>query len=790
MVSESRYNRRFKTARRVVLILFALLLTTGLGKESPSIVQPSLPEFGQEWRNVDVDGHRAAVFCLCADSQGLMWAGSSQGLYLYDGAEAHPVDVEALRGVQVYAIVEHVGRLLLGTNHGLMAYQCNNGEIDTSLSLLSDTEIRCMLAVDKKLMIGSLNGLYCLDLASNKIENMSKGLPHQSVYSLLCDSRGALYAGTYAGLARYDASASSFQVVSSPVLYGDSQSAFVNCMLEAADHQTIYVGTGEGLFAYQPVHEQWSRIEHIGKTVVKSLAVNKGGDLLVGTYDGLFHVTSDAKHLYHRDTRQPSSPAGNQIWAVMEDNAGNVFVGHERGLSIASNSNYFRSVKINSLIDTGESNEFLTAFRDSKGNLWLGGTNGVIVQWANGTTQWHHLAESGGASGDICVRSVMEDSQGIIWLSTDGGIYRYNAAVNGFDVFSLRDTRGERVSNWVYAMRQIGDDLWVASYLGGVNRIARSRMEGPGGTVTADFSLERGKELATDNISSMVADSQGRLWILLYGDENLYCYHTSSQKTDRYNIRRLSGADPTHICIDTTGRLWCAYNGGVVVFGEDGKPTVITFPTSGSNESVLAMAPVDDGVWISTMSNLWVVDGKSLSPALIPVPQHGFSAIWDDAPTGKVIVGGLDEIVEITKAPMAEALDMGLIKMVLECHDGQVGRIKNLVGDSEGLHIPYGGSISLLASTLNYSPDFVPHLEYRVVKRGSHDDDDTSNYSTQGGCSFLALVVGHVDLWHPHHSYRRRYFFVSAPSRHAPCSGARTPRSARRRGAEAGLPVG
>ena len=706
----------------MILILFLLLLTVGQSKETSVIVKLAQPMFGEEWRNVDVDGHRAAAFCLCADSRGLMWVGTSQGLFLYDGFRAHPVGIDTLRGVQVYAIVEHGNDLLLGTNHGLIIYQCDRGKTDTSLSILSGEEIRCMLAVEDKLLIGSLNGLYRMDMASKKIENLSQGLPHRSVYSLLRDNRGVLYVGTYNGLARYNAATSRPQTVTSPMLSQSGQSAFINCMLEAPDHQTIYIGTGEGLFTYQPAREQWNRVESIGNKVVKSLSLDRDEYLLVGTYDGLLHLTANGTHLFKRDTRKLSSPAGNQIWTVMEDDAGNVWVGHERGLSITSNSHYFRSVKIGSLINTGESNEFLTSLRDSKGNLWFGGTSGVIIQRADGTTRWHHLNGSE-ATGDICVRSILEDSHGTIWLSTDGGIYRYNAATENFAMFRLLDTTGERVSNWVYAMRQIGEDLWVASYLGGVNRISLTKMAGNGGTVTADFSLTRGKELANDNICSMVADQEGRLWILLYGDENLYCYHTSSQKTDRYNIRQLSGADPTHVCTDSMGRLWCAFKGGSMVFSGKGDPKIIRFPSSRNDESVLAMAPVDGGVWVSTMCNLWNIDGKSLSPTLIPVPQKGFAAILDDQLTNKVMVGGLDEIVEITKIPMEEAQDMGLIKMVLEFSDGQVKRIKNLLDIPDGLSIPYGGSISLLASTLEYSPEFAPHLEYRVVKHGSHDDD-------------------------------------------------------------------
>ena len=707
------------------LLLFILSLTLYFATEALGAtgVHPYQNQ-SLEWRNVDVDGHRAAAFCIYTDSRGLIWVGTSQGLFLYDGAETHRVGGSDLTDVQVYSIVEHEGCLYLGTNHGLIVYQCKAGRIDTSLSDLSMGEIRSMLANDNKLLIGSLNGLFAYDYSSKKKIDMSQGLPHQSVYSLLRDSRGILYAGTTGGLARYDVSASRFYPVESEMLKSNSQRTFINCMLEAPDRQTIYIGTGDGLFSYLPAQEKWNHIDPLSHAMVKSLTMNHDGHLLVGTYDGLFHLAPNATCFYQRDTRKPTSPAGNQIWTVMEDSEGNVWTGHERGISIASNSAYFRSLKIGSLVATGESNEFLTIFRDSKEDLWLGGTNGVIVRKADGTTRWYHLAGADDTTGNICVRSIMEDSHGTVWLSTDGGIFRYHTATGTFSNYLLSDTKGDRVCNWVYAICQMGEDLWVASYLGGVNRIGLSKLSGNSGSVKADFSLERGKIMENDNISHMVADGKGRLWILLFGSQYLYCYHTDNKKTDRYDILQMAGASPTHICIDRKGRLWCAYKGGVLVFGSDGKPTNVSLPPSGSDESVLAMAAVDDGVWVSTMSNLWSIDGSRLSPILIPIPQKGYTAIWDDKLLNKVIVGGLDEMIEVNKIPMNEAQNMGQIRMVLQCVDGQIKNLNNLIDPSHAFFIPYGGSLSLVASTLNYSPDIVPHLQYRVVKRGSDDTED------------------------------------------------------------------
>ena len=698
------------------------------------------------WHSMDVDGRRAAVFCIFSDNQGVIWAGTSQGLYLYDGVEAHCVGGGQLAGTQVFAIVEHERTLYLGTNNGLVAFHQEDGRTDKLLTK-SSFEVRCLLTDGDKLLIGSLDGLYAFDYGSKALANIGEGLPHQSVYSLLRDCRGILYAGTYKGLARLDEGTSRFYNVDAPLL-NSSQSLFVNTMLEAPDRKTIYIGTGEGLYSYEPAHEKWCAMKGVESVAVKSLANDKQGNLFVGTYDGLYHLMPSSVKHYRRDTRKPNTLAGNQIWTVMSDAMDNVWIGHERGFSFASSSSYFRSIKISQLIDTGESNEFLAILRDGKGNLWLGGTNGVIVQKADGKTRWYQLGSEDDAANAFCVRSVMEDSRGTVWLSTDGGIYHYNAAADDFDVFLLSDAKGERVCNWVYAICQTGEDLWVGSYLGGVNRVALSKLLGHGGEVKADFSFEHGRELPNDHISNLVADDKGCLWVLLYGDGHLYRYDSQGEKMMRFDIVEMAGQEPTHLCIDEYGRLWCAYKGGALVFDHADVPADISFP-SWIDESVLAMAKVDDDVWVSTVSSLWRIDGKSLVPSLVPMPQKGLTALWNDPQTGKIIGGWIDEIVEIDKANTNEAYNMEMIKLVLELEEGRVRNCTNLIGSTVGLSIPYGGSVSLLASTLHYSPDVVPNVEYRVVRSNGPTSQEGGWMNMPDGTStinFAELSFGDYEI--------------------------------------------
>lgn len=526
------------------------------------------------------------MFCIYPDSRGIVWIGTSRGLYLYDGSTSRRVGGKALSGSQIYAIVEYADRLYIGTNHGLKVYDCGSGKTEEPVSGHVG-DVRCMSRKDSHLFVGGLNGVYCMDLRSGEMKNISSGLPHSSVYSLLIDSRGVIYAGTYAGLARYDAHASRFYKVDSPVFAKSSKSAFVNCMVESKDGHTIYVGTGEGLYTYQPSHERWGSVGGLSGAIVKSIARNASGEILVGTSDGLYYDDAGMLSHYKRDTRNSGSLSGDQIWCVMSDKDDNIWLGTEHGMSIASNSSVCRFIKISSLI-----------------------------------------------------------------------------------------------------------------------------------------SLRMGKELSNNYVNSMVADKDGNLWILLYDDSNIYRYNVTDKKIRRIDVRKVSGGMPSHMCLDSRGRLWCAYDGGALVIDRNGGTVDVKFPHTGDDAAVLTMAPVGTGVWVSTLNNMWNIDGNTLVPSAVPVPRYAFMAIWDDAGSGKVILGALDEIVEVDKASLSKAQEIGTVRLVLECPEGDDIRLNNLVGNPAGLSVAYDKNVSLLVSTLDYSPDVVQHIEYRLVRKSSDGSEE------------------------------------------------------------------
>lgn len=710
-----------KTYRIIYLMLIAIIPDYA---SSASL----FPEPELSWKNVSVGEEKATVFSLFMDSRGIMWLGTNKGIYFYDGVTTHKIEVNKEPEIQIYAITEKENKLFLGSNHGLLVYDYYQG-IANPYPTDTPNEIRSLLLIDNELFIGSLNGMFCLDLSKQNLTDISYGLPHKSVYSLIRDSRGILYAGTYNGLARWNTKTESFHTVIITADNGTKHSHFVNSLLETDNGESMYVG-GEGfLYKYNPIHEEWLKITDLESYNIKSLSKGNNGHILIGTDDGLFEMFNGTYKHYRHDSRQDLSLADNEIWCICSDSQSNIWAGHERGFSIASNSSLIKTIKLSNLTYSGEGNEIHIIRRDSKRNLWMAGSNGIIKLSEVSAPTWYRHSDKPNSLSHNRVRSMLEDSNEQMWFATDAGINRFNERTNNFEVFHIEDEHGKYNSNWVYALIEDGDYVWAGSYLNGLHCIKKSKLKDKGGTIISDISLNAeselpyGKVLANNLVNDIVKDSKGNLWILLFRDDTLTKFNPVTKSIQRFNIHELTKSYPTHISIDKIGRVWCAYKGGVIVFSEDDNYQIIDFPYTNSDETILAIARVDKGMWISTQSNVWNINGHPLNANLLPIPPKSYTAIYEDTTSNKVYLGGTDEIIEIDKSSIGNGTDFKSIKMILNDRENGLLNLNDIKGGAKPLEIPYGGSASFIVSTLNYSPESTERYIYKLSETPKATDN-------------------------------------------------------------------
>lgn len=744
-----------KRKLRLHIISVIQLCLIILVMQVPFIVQsaPQLPEPDFTWKNVSVDGKKLAVFSIYRDSRGIMWLGTNNGLYFYDGVTTHPVGNRDMSGTQIYALVESNDKLYAGSNNGLLVYDYNTGDL-VSESKIHPREIRTFLLDGDDLWIGGLNGICKFGLRTNAIQDFSEGLPHRSVYSILKDSRGIIYVGTFNGLARWDNRESTFNPLRVRVGNEEPTALFANCMLEASDKEFIYVGSEGTLYRYQPSADRWDKIRYVENNNIKSLANGDSGHILIGTDNGVFDLNKDSIKHYRHNSRHEQSLADNEIWCIYADCDHNVWAGHERGFSIASNSTLIRNIKLSNLTNSGEGNDIYSIYRDSRDDLWFAGSNGVIRLSKDATPHWYrHTGEINSLSHNR-IRAIHEDTEGRIWFATDGGVNRINPKDGTFDVFHITDTKGRHNSNWVYALVEDGDYFWVGSFLSGIQRVSKDKLSGRGGTVVAEMAFDsdttsdKRVRLRNDFVNNVIKDSSGNLWILLFRDSVLTRMTPDLRSTYDFDVHKLTGAYPNSICMDSAGRMWCAFKGGVMMIRPDGRHEIIRFPHTNSDESIMAMGKVGGGIWVSTQSNVWSINPDALSAKPLPVPQKTYTAIYEDTLTNKVFLGGTDEILEVDLTGIGSNPDYKNINMLLNNSGGKLD-LSDIRSGAKGLKIPYGGSVTLVVSTLNYSPESVQRYMYKLTDSDDDTDSDTEWVimpEESNTITFSDLKMGHYNL--------------------------------------------
>ena len=497
------------------------------------------------WQNIPVDGQRNTVYCIVPQDDGSVLLGTAAGLYHLDESMLYRMGAGEWSTCRINAILSLGERIYLGSNAGLLVYSYADGSlqlVDGSLG-----EVRSLLWDGETLWMGGTSGVWRMRdtprppleggvrksmVEFGSVERCSEGLPNQSVYCLLKDSRGDIYAGTFAGLARWSRAAERFERVM-PDEAPNATCSFVNCLIESPDGQSLLLGFHESLYRYEPNADSWTAMPFTGTMCIKCLAA-RGDEVLIGRGDGLYALQGERVTAYQHDGQNAQTLADNIIWSIATDDKGRIMIGHSRGLSVAEIGQQIHTIAYSDLAGTDEQGEIHVIFRDREGVLWLGGTNGVIkVDSKTPLGPRHPPAPFGRGSllkgeliehllPDVRIRAIYEDLEGRLWFATDCGLMLYMPDTHDFVTYYITDAQGEHEAMWVYAVQDDSANLYIGSYLGGVHRISKSRLDAQGGRVQADCSYNTGNSpMPNDFVRALLRTSDGTLWLQYYESDDV-----------------------------------------------------------------------------------------------------------------------------------------------------------------------------------------------------------------------------------------------------------------------------
>ena len=603
---------------------------------------------------------------LLVDRNGLLWVGSREGLFRYDGYQAsvflpEPGRPGTISDTDIRALYQaEDGALWISTNTGGLnrrdprsgAFTQFHHDSADDRSLSNESAYGIAEDAEGRLWVGTQRGLNRLDADGRRFEryfhepDRADSLAADWVYALHRGPAGTLWVGTVGGgLGRWTGAVGRFENFSIASLAGGPRSLDDVFAVHEMPDGRVWLGTRGGLAVFNPAARTAERIDLTGSVhepaLVTTMQVDRTGRLWVGSLAHGVFVVDMATRLVERvplETAGKSAQQGSRLILSIVSTEHQLLVGTwgqgvfrsplERSpfrlLAAGADGNGLRHDNVTAVLAT-----------DNPGQPWVGSFGGgpQRVDVDAGT-----VAPSGGqpdepirASGVVSLAATRDGSR---FAGTTDGLYRFDADGRqlSLDAHAPGDA-GSIGPGYVAALwPAVDNDLWVG--VGGSGLFRRDASTGRFEAFRHDPAVPA--SLSGDYVTALLAGPDGRLWVGTRSDGLNRC------SVAPFACERFAGRQPgapdlgrhhvTALRPDGSGGLWIATSGGGLrraELGDDGR--VLGFGRWGTAEGLLSdgvmsvESDADGTLWIATRHGLSRLD-PATGHVVNHVPQSGLPA--------------------------------------------------------------------------------------------------------------------------------------------------------------------
>jgi ligand-binding sensor domain-containing protein/signal transduction histidine kinase len=341
-----------------------------------------------------------AVYTLCKDKEGGIWAGTYFGgaNYFpkqYNSFEKYFPDYSAssISGNAVREICEDkFGNLWIGTEDaGLNKLNKETGVFTQykpsgKPTDISYSNIHGLLARNDELWIGTFeHGLDIMNIKTSKVikhypgNQNSKVLKSNFIVTILQTKKGDIFIGTREGLYRFNAHSGDFTNI--PQVPSD---CFIHTLKEDKD-STLWIGTiGSGLFFYNESKNKSGSIVYssknkkgISSNSIISIFEDYASNMWFGTEGGGLCKFNKQDSSFTHYTSKDGFP-GNTIFKILEDNNKNLWITTSKGLVCFNPATKKINIYTTSNGLLSDQFNYSSGYKDSSGKMYFGCVKGLI----------------------------------------------------------------------------------------------------------------------------------------------------------------------------------------------------------------------------------------------------------------------------------------------------------------------------------------------------------------------------------------------------------------------------
>lgn len=540
--------------------------------------------------------------------------------------------------------------------------------------------------------------------------DVSDGLSQNSVVAIERDARGLLWLGTEDGLNRFDGQ--EFRAYRADLDGQGLPHGFVQRL--ARSGEVLWIGTiGGGLARMQLAQERVEALAQFAAEAppargsVQALLPRSAERVLAGTPDGLYQVDwplGGQPQIVELALAAATTRIGVRALAALA--AEDLLVATDAGaclwrssagacqwlsdlpaapvlaatsladhywlsvdglgvLALSANGERRAQLRFEQELPTGVA-RILALLPVADGSLWLGTDQGA--QRVDAACVAELLA--GAAPRDGCigervdeldpdagqgrklVYSLLGDDAGGLWIGAwNHGLERYDPRRQAISRHRVRlPGRGAAELSAVRAIAPLGETLWLGSYGGGV---VRATPAGSGYRYEQPAALVPGS-VAAGLIWALLPDPDGRLWI--GSDLGLQRWNDSDQLLQDIELEQAGERRPISsvrsLLRDRSGRIWIGAERGLLRIDQPqaSDPVVVEAGEGLPDRRVFALHEDRDGsLLVGTWSGVWRLPEVPGAMAQPLAPQAQLRVVWDIAERaeGGVWVGSSDGLVAV-----------------------------------------------------------------------------------------------------------------------------------------------